>query len=115
VDLVLIFVVLPIVLIGPVIWFVSWRNRTDEPPVLTSDILAHGTAAQAEIVAFKTYGGFLDGRPMVRFGLRITTADGPLELVVTQSIPRQVLRGLQKGDQVEVRVSADRTAAAIVL
>jgi hypothetical protein len=114
-DLLILFVVLPLLVVGPVIWFVSWRFRDATPPRLTSEVLATGEPARAEVTAIKTTGGFLDPRPMVRLGLRITSLDGPVDLEVTQSIPRDVLRQLRTGDVVDVRVTSDGAAAAIVI
>ena len=110
-GLLLIFIVLPLLVAGPVIWFVSWRNRDDTPTMLTSEILATGDAGHAEIVAMKAYGGFLDARPMVRFTLRV---DGQ-ELDTTQSVPRDILRTLGPGRQVEVRITTDRAHVAVVM
>lgn len=114
-PLVLLFVVLPLVVVGPVIWFVSWRSKDETPAVLTSDVLSAGEAAQAEIIAVKSHGGFLDTRPMVRFALRIGGADGPFDLEIVQSVPRSMLRDLRPGTVVAVRVTADRASAAVVL
>jgi hypothetical protein len=114
-ELLLIFVALPLLLVFPVIWFVSWRTKDQAPPVLISDVLATGETAQAEITAVKNFGGFLQTRPMVRFSLRIQGADGPFELDVTQSVPRTRLRDLHRGATVAVRVTPDHGAAALVL
>jgi hypothetical protein len=112
--LLVLFVVLPFVVAGLVIAFISWRSSSDPPPVRTSDILATGEPAEAEILAVKPLGGFLDTRPMVRFDLRIDVQPSPVELQVTQSVPRALLRGIGVGDRVEVRVTPDRAAAAVV-
>lgn len=111
----IIFVVVPLVVVGPIIWFVSRQARNDASPVLTSDVLATGEPAQAEITAVKSFGGFLDTRPMVRFGLRVAGADGPYDIDATQSVPRRLLRDLHPGSVVHVRVTADHASAALVL
>ena len=45
-----------------------------------------------------------------------TPYDGrSFEISVTQALPRAVVRGIAPGDVVEVRITADRSAAAVVL
>jgi len=115
--LVLLFVVLPFVVAPAVIGFVAWRSKGKPAPLRTSTILASGDPAEAEVISIKPLGGFLDTRPMVRFGLRIQAGgaqEAPFDLVITQSIPRSVAREFRVGDLVEVRVTADRSAGAIV-
>jgi hypothetical protein len=114
-ELLALFVVLPFVVAVGVIWFVSWRADGQTPPVRTSEVLATGDEASGEIVNIKTFGGFLDTRPMVRFALRVTADGEPFDLDVTQSIPRSTLRDLSRGDVVKLRVTRDRRAGAIVL
>ncbi|MHB8467021.1 MAG: hypothetical protein ACYDH6_15105 [Acidimicrobiales bacterium] len=111
----IIFVVVPLLLVGPILWFVSWQSRNDPPPVLTSDVLAHGDDARAEIVSIKSLGGFLDTRPMVRVRLRVQAPDAPIELDIVQSIPRAMLRELREGTSVSVRITPDHATAALVL
>lgn len=114
--LVLLFVVLPFVLAGVVILFVAWQHRGDPKPVLTSEILATGVRARAEILAVRNLGNILDMKPMVRFVLRVTEEDGDqFELEVIQSIPRSLMGVYQAGDTVEVRLTPDRSAGAVVL
>ncbi len=115
--LVLLFVVLPFGVAAAVIAYVSWRSGRGPAPVRTSQILATGDPGHAEVLTIKSMGGFLDPRPMVRLGLRITDIRGeaPFDVEVTQSLPRASLRDLHAGDVVEVRVTADRTHAAVVL
>jgi hypothetical protein len=116
VALLFLFVVLPFLVAAAVLWFVSWRWRDATPPVRTSEVLASGDVASAEVLSVKAVGGFFDMRPMVRLGLRVSAAEeAPFELEVTQSIPRVLFRDLRIGDRVEVRVTRDRTAAAVVL
>jgi len=114
--LLLLFVVLPFAVAGGVIGFVSWRSKDDPPPVRTSDILATGDPGEAEVLTVKAMGGFLDARPMVRMGLRVQAGGAtPFDLEVTQSIPRSSLRDIRPGVRVEVRVTPDRSRAAVVL
>ncbi len=114
--LLLLFVVLPFAVAGAVIAFVTWRSRGGPAPVRTSEILRSGDEGQAEVLSVKATGGFLDPRPMVRIRLRVTVPGEPgFELDATQSIPRALLRDLKPGDQVAVRVTSDRSHAAVVL
>jgi len=114
--LLLLFVVLPFVVAGGVIAFVSWRSKGGPAPVRTSDILATGDPGEAEVLTVKAMGGFLDARPMVRMGLRVQAGgSAPFDLEVTQSIPRGSLRDIRPGVRVEVRVTPDRSRAAVVL
>ena len=113
--LVVLFVVLPFVVAGGVIAFVSWRSSADAPPVRTSTILSIGDPGDAEVLAIRSFGGLLDTRPMVRLDLRVSTpGDAPFDLQVTQSFPRPYARALRVGDRVAVRVLPDRTAAAVI-
>jgi hypothetical protein len=113
---VLLFVVLPFVVAPAVIAFVAWRSSGKPPPLRTSAILADGLPAEAEVLAVRMSGSFLDVRPMVRFSLRVNTGpdDAPFDLQVVQSIPRGVVREIRPGDTVEVRVTPDRSAGAVV-
>jgi len=120
--LVLLFVVLPFVLAALVVPFVSWRHRNDPKPVLTSEILATGVRGTAEILSVRSLGNILDVKPMVRFILRVTesSASGAdsgetFDLEVVQSIPRSLVGAYRPGDTVEVRLTADRSAGAVVL
>jgi hypothetical protein len=114
--LVVLFVLLPFVVAAVVIAFVSWRSSNDPPPVRTSVILATGDPATAEVLSVKAVGLLLDVRPMVRFLLRVDAGpdEASFELEVFQSLPRAAARAIQTGDVVEVRVTADRSAGAIV-
>ena len=118
----LLFVVLPFVLAAVVVPFVSWRHRNDPKPVLTSEILATGVRGTAEILSVRSLGNILDVKPMVRFILRVTesSASGAdsgetFDLEVVQSIPRSLVGAYRPGDTVEVRLTADRSAGAVVL
>jgi hypothetical protein len=114
--LLLLFVVLPIVLAVLVFPLVAWRHRNDPKPVLTSEILAHGMPGRAEVLSVKALGSILDMRPMVRFHLRVggRVDEEPFELEVVQSLPRSVIADFHPGDEVDVRVTEDRSAGAVV-
>jgi hypothetical protein len=109
-------VVLPFAVAAVVIPFVAWRSSGKPKPVRTSEILAHGIPAQAEVLSVRQLGGPLDVRPMVRFMLRVTGGPerGPFELEVIQSLPRGVVREFRAGDMVEVRLTPDLSAGAVV-
>jgi hypothetical protein len=114
--LVLLFFVLPFLVAGVVIALVSWRSSGGPAPVRTSDILATGQPAEAKVLALKSLGNILDMRPMLRFSLQVNPGAGeePFELVVVQSLPRGAAREIRPGDVVEVRLTADRSAGAVV-
>jgi hypothetical protein len=115
-ELLLLFVVLPFVVAGLVIAFVSWRSSGEPPPIRTSEVLATGDPGSAQVVTVKPMGGFLDPRPMVRMGLRVRVgATEEFDLEVTQSIPRGRLRDIKPGETVEVRVTGDRRTGAVLL
>lgn len=115
VALVLLFVVLPFVVAGGVIAFISWRGDGDTPPVRTSAVLRDGAPATAEVLSVRNLGNVLDVRPMICVGLRITpSGEEAFDLEVTQSFPRSEVRQIRVGDRVDVRVLADRSAAALV-
>ena len=84
--------------------------------MLTSEILATGERADGEIVSVRNLGTIVDLRPMVKVVLNITTHDGgePFELEVVQSFPRSVIYSLRPGERVDVRLSPDRSAGAVV-
>ncbi len=83
--------------------------------MLTSELLAHGTPAEADIVRVRSLGNVLDVRPMVEFTVRVNAEPGeePFELQIVQAIPRTMLGLFQPGDRVRVRLSPDRSAGAI--
>ena len=115
-ELVFLFVVLPFLVAGLVIAFVSWRSSGGPPPVRTSTILSEGQPAEGEVLAVKPLGSFLEVRPMIRFSLRVRARDDeePFELEVVQSLPRGAAREIHAGDVVEVRLTPDHSAGAIV-
>jgi hypothetical protein len=100
-----------------VVPLVAWRSSGAPPPVLTSEILAHGIPAEAEILAVRTLGGLFDPRPMVRFTLLVSVDpnDPPFEMQVFQSLPRGATRGLRAGQVLEMRITPDLAAGAVVL
>jgi hypothetical protein len=108
-------VVLPFLVAGLVIWFVSWRSSHKPAPIRTSTILAEGQSAQAEVLSVKSLGSFLEVRPMVRFVLRVRAdSDEPFDLEVIQSLPRGAVRDFHAGDVIEVRLTPDHSAGAVV-
>lgn len=113
--LVVLFILLPIGLAGVLVpLLVRWMSKGPKP-ILTSDLLAHGTLAEGEVLRVRNVGNLLDPRPMVRFKLRVTAAaaDEPFELEVVQSVPRSLVSSFRPGDLVRVRLSEDRSAGAI--
>ncbi len=111
-----VFILLPIVVAGVLVPIMVWRTSRGPRPILTSEILASGVPAEAEILSVRPLGSILDLRPMVRFVLRVVDgADGgPFELEVVQSLPRAALGTFRPGDRVEVRLTPDHTAGAVV-
>jgi len=114
--LLVLFLVLPFPVAGAVIAFVAWRSSGDPPPLRTSAILADGDPAEAEVLSVKALGGLLDMRPMVRFVLQVDAGpdEAPFELEVVQSLPRGAAREIRAGDLLEVRMTTDRSAGAVV-
>ena len=114
--LVVLFVLLPFVVAAIIVPFVAWRSRNWPKPVLTSEILATGERATGEILAVKVLGTIVDLRPMVRINLNVSpfTDEPPFELEVVQSFPRSVVYGLRPGERVDVRLTPDHTAGAVV-
>jgi hypothetical protein len=114
--LVLVFIVAPLVL-APIVIGIVARTSPEVPPELRiSELLEHGEAAQAELLEWKRRGPFLfDSRPMVAFRLSVRAAGEPFELQLMQSVPRHFFNRLSKGMTLQVRVSPDHTAGAIVV
>jgi hypothetical protein len=114
--LVVLFVLLPFAVAAIIIPLVAWRSRNWPKPMLTSEILATGERADGEIVSVRNLGTIVDLRPMVKVVLNVTTRDGaePFELEVVQSFPRSVIYSLRPGERVDVRLSPDRSAGAVV-
>jgi len=107
--------VLPFLVAGVVIAFVAWRSKGKPAPVRTSTILAEGQPAEAEVLSVRPLGSILDMRPMVRFMLRVRPGgDAPFDLEVIQSMPRGAVRDFQAGDVIEVRLTPDHSAGAVV-
>ena len=110
--LLILFVVLPLIVAPIVIALVARRSPAFPPEYRTSALLENGDPVQGEIVSWKNKGPFLfDSRPMVLFRVVVNGE----EVEITQSVPRSVLNRLSEGMTVELRRSADRRAAAIVL
>lgn len=114
--LVILFVVLPFVLAAIVVPLVAWRSSRGPQPVLTSDILAQGLPGSAEITAVRTLGSVLELRPMVRFNLLVRAEAGgpPFDLEVVQALPRGVIGRFRPGAVVEIRLTPDHSAGAVV-
>lgn len=112
----ILFVVLPFALAAVLVPLYAWRTSGRPTPPLTRDILATGVPAQARIVAVRNMGTIVDLRPMVRFNLQVTTGPGeePFDLEVVQSLPRAAIYQFKKGDFIQVRLTLDRTAGAVV-
>jgi hypothetical protein len=110
------FVGLPILVGLVVMSIVHWRSEPVAPGMRTSELLATGELATAEVLDVRTAGGFMDPRPMVGFKLLVTPSAGdPFQLVVVQPVQRDKIRRVGRGTLVDIRLSADRTAAAVVL
>lgn len=111
----LLFVVLPIVLGVAVIAWVQRHAPAVTAGHRTSDLLRDGIPATGTLIDWRTPGqSFLDSRPMTTF--RVTLhGDEPVELSITQSVPRGVLSSMKPGMEVDVRLSEDRSAGAVVL
>ena len=115
VALLFLFVALPLVLAAAIAWLVQSRSEPFPPELRTSSLLRDGQPAEGTLLDWRSPAqSFLDRHPMITFRVSIA-ADVPFELDITQSIPRALLRSLEKGDMVDVRLSADRTVGAIVL
>jgi len=122
--LVVLFVVLPFIVAAGVVAFVLWRSPSLPPELRTSALLAHGELSRGTLLDWRSRGLLFDPRPMVALRLAIEpdTADvsdpaggQPFELTITQAVPRQLLGRLERGMSLEVRLSPDRTAGAVVL
>ena len=110
--LLLIFIVLPIVVTPFVVSFVARRSPDVPVEHRTSWLLDHGEPMEATLVSWKNKGPFmLDGHPMVAFKLDVDGA--PVD--ITQPVSRAVVSRLSEGMTLDVRVSPDRRAGAIVL
>jgi hypothetical protein len=112
--LVVLFVIAPFAVAAVVVPLVAWRHSGGPAPLRTSDILARGDPGRAEVVSVRNVGNLLDARPMVRFVLRVTSDPEPFELEIVQSLPRSAVSGFRAGDVVDVRLTPDRRAGAVV-
>lgn len=116
-QLLLLFVVLPIVAGVVVMVLVAWRSPGVASGTRTSELLAHGQPGTAEILGVRRAGGVLDVRPMMFLRLSVRPADGgdAFDVDVVQALPRRLVSDLRPGVVVGVRVAPDHSAAAIVL
>jgi hypothetical protein len=111
--LLLLFVVLPFVVAPFVVSYVAKRGPTLPAGHRTSELLESGEPAEAELIEWKNKGPFLfEGRPMIEFKI---TVRGEGDMTIVQSVPKPILTRLRQGMTLDVRLSADRTAGAIVL
>ncbi len=112
--LVFLFVILPVLLAVVVAWFVERRSAPFPAEHRTSHLLREGTPAEATLIDWRLPPQpFLDRHPMVTFDVEVA-GDPPAAMQITQSVRRPVLRSLEKGMTVDIRLSPDRAAAAIV-
>ena len=112
--LLLLFVVVPVVVAVAVVALVQWRSPEVRPEHLTSELLRDGTPAKGTLLEWHLTGqSFLDRRPMVDFRVAVLE-DESEEMSITQSVPRDVLHRMEPGMPVEVRLSKDGCAGALV-
>lgn len=112
--LLLLFVVVPVVVAVAVVALVEWRSPDVPAEHLTSELLRDGTHANGTLLEWHITGqSFLDRRPMVDFRVAVHE-DEPAELSITQSVPRDLLHRMKRGMPVEVRLSKDGVAGALV-
>jgi hypothetical protein len=113
-QLLFLFVVLPLVLAAVIARLVGRRSSPFPREHLTSVLLEEGDEVEGELLDWRSPAqSFLDRHPMVTFRVSID-GNPPFEMAITQSVHRDVLRRLQRGSTVDVRLSADRTTGAIV-
>lgn len=104
--------VLPFFVAGIVIFIVVSRSPDVPAGLRTSSLLADGEPATGELLDWKVKSTvFMDRRPMV--AMRIAVRDAG-ELNVTQAIPRPLLAALQEGMTLDLRLSPDGAAAAVI-
>jgi hypothetical protein len=114
VALLLLFVVLPLVLAYAIARLVQSRSDPFPPERRTSVLLRDGEAAEGRLLDWRSPAqSFLDRHPMVTFHVAVEGAT-PFDIDITQSVPRDVLRRLERGSLVELRLSPDRVSGAIV-
>jgi hypothetical protein len=99
-----------------VISFVARRAPEVDPSRRTSTLLREGEPVRAELVTWDKRGApFMDRQPMVSMRLRVMpVGEAAFDLTVVQPLPAAFLRELEEGMSVEVRLSPDRTAGAVV-
>lgn len=113
--LVILFLLVPIVAAAVIVPLLVRSLSKGPKPLLTSEILANGSPAEANIVSVRSLGNIFDVRPMVRFRLQVTAGGGgePFDLEVVQALPRSMVGVFRPGDTVRLRLSPDRSAGAI--
>jgi hypothetical protein len=116
VSLLVLFVAVPIVVGLVIMTVMTRRSPPPAPGTRTSELLATGEPADAEVLDVRALGSIFDVRPMVRLRLEVHPLTGAaFELTVVQSLPRRAVRTLTPGTQVKARLGPDRTTGAIVL
>ena len=114
VALLLLFVVVPVVAAVAVVALVQWRSPAVPAGHRTSELLRDGIRTTATLLDWHTPGqSFLDRRPMVSFRVAVHDA-AAAELTITQSVPRGVLHRMKPGMPLDVSLSKDGLAGAVV-
>jgi len=113
VALLLLFIGLPLVLAYVVARLVQWRSEPFPPELRTSAILRDGEPAEGVLNDWRSPSqSFLDRHPMVTFRVSVSGAS-PFDIEITQSVPRPILRQLERGMTVPLRLTADHAHGAI--
>jgi hypothetical protein len=116
ISLLVLFIVVPIAVGVGIMTVMTRRGPVAEPGTLTSELLATGEPAEAEVLELRSLGSIFDIRPMVRLRLEVHPATGTtFELTVVQSLPRRAARTLTPGTRVQARLGPNRTTGAIIL
>lgn len=109
--LVFLFVILPVLLAVVVFLYVERHSEPYPAEHRTSNILREGTPSEATLLDWRLPPqSLLDRHPMVTFDVEV--AGAPMQII--QSVPRTVLRSLEKGMTVDIRLSSDAAVGAIV-
>jgi hypothetical protein len=115
-SLLVLFVALPIAVGVAVMSVMARRGPVAAPGTRTSELLATGEPADADVLELRKLGSIFDQRPMVRLRLEVHPAAGDtFELTVVQSLPRRVVGTLTPGTRVQARLGPDHTTGAIVV